>query len=98
MAAAAAAGGGAGWTALGTPTAELRLEFTLPTGQSFRWVKTGGDEYTGVIGQRVVRQARDGRRQPPRCFVGWSLTRPGMPRGRRSVLPLPPARAAPPNP
>lgn len=44
----------AGWRLLGTPREELRLEFTLPTGQSFRWRETGPDEYTGVVGQRVV--------------------------------------------
>lgn len=42
------------WTSLGTPEEELRLEFTLPTGQSFRWRKTADCEYTGVIGHRVV--------------------------------------------
>ena len=42
------------WKRLGTPRAELLLQFTLPTGQSFRWKETGVDEYTGVIGQRLV--------------------------------------------
>lgn len=42
------------WVSLGTPAEELRLEFTLLTGQSFRWVQTGEGRYTGVIGQRVV--------------------------------------------
>lgn len=45
----------ADWRSLGTSKQELRLEYTLPTGQSFRWRETGRDEYTGVIGQRVVR-------------------------------------------
>ncbi|KFM26186.1 N-glycosylase/DNA lyase [Auxenochlorella protothecoides] len=51
----------AGWHLLGTPREELRLEHTLPTGQSFRWRETGDDEYIGVIGQRVVqiRQLED---------------------------------------
>lgn len=44
----------AGWCSLGTPAAELRLEWTLPTGQSFRW-RRAGDEWVGVIGQRAVR-------------------------------------------
>jgi len=50
------AGGGGGWARLGTPSEELRLEFTLPTGQTFRWRRTGDAplEYTGVIGQRLV--------------------------------------------
>lgn len=39
---------------LGAPAAEVQLRFTLPTGQSFRWRPTGEDEYTGVIGSRVV--------------------------------------------
>ncbi len=43
-----------GWQSLGTPAAELRLEFTLTTGQSFRWRQVGAGEYVGVIGQRVV--------------------------------------------
>jgi hypothetical protein len=43
------------WTKLGTPASELLLDFTLPTGQSFRWRKTGQGQYTGVIHQRVVR-------------------------------------------
>ncbi|GAB4821909.1 hypothetical protein N2152v2_008955 [Parachlorella kessleri] len=44
-----------GWVSLCTPAAELQLDFTLPTGQSFRWRRTGSDQFTGVIGQRVVR-------------------------------------------
>ena len=45
-----------GWQSLGTPASELRLEWTLPTGQSFRWRQTGEAplEFTGVIGQRAV--------------------------------------------
>ena len=35
-------------------TPELRLDNTLPTGQSFRQRKTTAGEYVGVIGQRVV--------------------------------------------
>lgn len=34
---------------------ELTLDFTLPTGQSFRWRQTQPHEYTGVIGDRLVR-------------------------------------------
>lgn len=55
------------WRSLGTPAAELTLNCTLPTGQSFRWRRTGKDEYTGVIGQRVVR-AGTGRHVAP-CSV-----------------------------
>ena len=33
---------------------ELRLENTLPTGQSFRWRETTEGDYVGVIGERVV--------------------------------------------
>ncbi len=51
------------WHPLGTSAVELRLEHTLPTGQSFRWRQTGDAplEYTGVIGQRAVSG------QPPTC-------------------------------
>ena len=43
------------WRSLAMPRSELCLAFTLPTGQSFRWRKTGEDLYTGVVHQRVVR-------------------------------------------
>ena len=43
-----------GWASLGTPAKELRLDNTLPTGQSFRWRKTVDGDYVGVIGERVV--------------------------------------------
>ena len=49
--------GGGGWTSLGLNRRELTLDHTLPTGQSFRWRRTGENEYTGVIGTRVVRYA-----------------------------------------
>lgn len=42
------------WNYLGTPADELRLEFTLPTGQSFRWKEIAPDQYLGVIGHRAV--------------------------------------------
>jgi N-glycosylase/DNA lyase len=44
------------WTLLGTPSTELRLEFTLPTGQSFRWRESSPDsgEFTGVLGRRAM--------------------------------------------
>jgi hypothetical protein len=42
------------FTALGLKPTELNLHFTLPTGQTFRWKRTGEDEYTGLIDQRVV--------------------------------------------
>ena len=40
----------------GTTKEELSLEFTLPTGQSFRWrrVEAAEPTYDGVVGQRVV--------------------------------------------
>ena len=46
------------WRRLGTNAAELSLDFTLPTGQSFRWKATASHMYTGVIGQRAVSGAR----------------------------------------
>lgn len=42
------------WQSLGAPPAELTLDFTLPTGQSFRWRRTGAAEFTGVVDNRVV--------------------------------------------
>lgn len=42
------------WQSLGAPSAELTLDFTLPTGQSFRWRRTGTAEFTGVVDNRVV--------------------------------------------
>ena len=50
-----------GWISLGVGAKELRLENTLPTGQSFRWRETTEGDYVGVIGERVVsmRQAPD---------------------------------------
>jgi hypothetical protein len=59
--AAAADDDNGGWRSLGTPRAQLCLDFTLPTGQSFRWRRTGEGEYTGVVGARLVelRQAPD---------------------------------------
>ncbi|KAK9863991.1 hypothetical protein WJX84_001937 [Apatococcus fuscideae] len=44
---------------LGTSREELSLDFTLPTGQSFRWRQTGQSEYTGVVANRLVRLKQD---------------------------------------
>ena len=41
------------WTSLACGQAELRLDVTLPTGQSFRWRHADG-LYTGVVGRSVV--------------------------------------------
>lgn len=43
-----------GWRSLDTTREELCLDFTLPTGQSFRWRATGHGQYEGVIGSRAV--------------------------------------------
>jgi 8-oxoguanine DNA glycosylase, N-terminal domain len=45
---------GRGWRKLGAPPSELRLAFTLPTGQSFRWRRCGPEDFIGVVGQRLV--------------------------------------------
>ncbi|KAG2488622.1 hypothetical protein HYH03_012795 [Edaphochlamys debaryana] len=42
------------WRSLGVAPGELQLDFSLPTGQSFRWRCTGEGQYTGVIGPRLV--------------------------------------------
>lgn len=54
-----------GWRSLDTTREELCLDFTLPTGQSFRWRATGHGQYEGVIGSRAVRirQHEDGHVQ-----------------------------------
>ena len=44
------------WTDLGTSAQELSLDFTLPTGQSFRWKTHSPGEYFGVVGERAVGQ------------------------------------------
>ncbi|XP_024396718.1 N-glycosylase/DNA lyase OGG1 [Physcomitrium patens] len=48
--------GGEGWKwcSLGVGRAELCLDFTLPTGQSFRWRRTGLSQYTGVLGAHLI--------------------------------------------
>eukprot|EP00892_Ulva_mutabilis_P000326 jgi/Ulvmu1/10294/UM060_0096.1 len=52
---ASASAAGVSWTCLGTPTDQLVLQNTLPTGQSFRWYKCEGEaDFTGVVGERVV--------------------------------------------
>ncbi|PNH05522.1 N-glycosylase/DNA lyase, partial [Tetrabaena socialis] len=37
-----------------TSTAALQLEFCLPTGQTFRWRRTGDGQFTGVVGTRLL--------------------------------------------
>ena len=41
------------WRSLKVPPAELRLDFTLPTGQSFRWKKHTDGCYVGVVRNRA---------------------------------------------
>lgn len=38
------------WRSLGVGMKELKLDITFPTGQTFRWKKTGPSEYTGAVG------------------------------------------------
>ncbi|KAG0559183.1 hypothetical protein KC19_10G084800 [Ceratodon purpureus] len=47
-------GGGCEWSSLGVGRAELCLDLTLLTGQSFRWRKTGVGQFTGVVGAHLV--------------------------------------------
>lgn len=44
------------WRSLGTPSEELRLEWTLPTGQTFQWRRSSSDPnlYTGVLARRLL--------------------------------------------
>lgn len=44
----------ASWCSLGVGRAELCLDLTLPTGQSFRWKQTGQSQYTGVVGKHLI--------------------------------------------
>ena len=69
-----------GWRSLGTPASELRLEWTLPTGQSFRWRQTGEAplEFTGVIGQRAVGMQLAPCTSPLRCCSLLSLSSGGV--------------------
>lgn len=46
------------WRSLRTKAEELRLDFTLPTGQTFRWRLTAPGEYVGIVGQRAVRPSK----------------------------------------
>ena len=61
---------GEGWRSLAMPKKELCLAFTLPTGQSFRWRKTGNDVYTGVVHKRVVRHLPISSRPQPTFHAG----------------------------
>lgn len=42
------------WTPLNAGKSELYLPLTFPTGQTFRWKKTGHLQYTGSIGSHLV--------------------------------------------
>ncbi|KAI9140742.1 hypothetical protein BKA69DRAFT_1078531 [Paraphysoderma sedebokerense] len=42
------------WRSLLTPPEELRLDLTLNSGQCFRWVNTGENEWTNVLKGRIV--------------------------------------------
>lgn len=47
------------WEPLGIPRSELSLSLTLPTGQTFRWRKTGPDQFTGVVGPHLLSLRHD---------------------------------------
>ncbi|KAJ1696359.1 hypothetical protein LUZ63_004871 [Rhynchospora breviuscula] len=42
------------WELLPFPQSELSLPLTLPTGQSFRWRRTGPLQFTGVVGSHLI--------------------------------------------
>ncbi|KJE97506.1 DNA N-glycosylase [Capsaspora owczarzaki ATCC 30864] len=42
------------WRSLAAPPAELRIDVTLACGQSFRWKKTGDNEWSSVLGGRLI--------------------------------------------
>lgn len=45
---------GGDWQPLGIPKSELSLPLTLPTGQTFRWRRTGHSQFTGVVGPHLL--------------------------------------------
>ncbi|XP_078440978.1 8-oxoguanine-DNA glycosylase 1 [Wolffia australiana] len=42
------------WELVGVARVELSLPLTLPTGQTFRWRKTGAEQFTGVVGRHLL--------------------------------------------
>ena len=50
----------AAWTGLNTTQQELRLDATLPTGQSFRWRCVRPGEYVGVVAGQVYHMRQGG--------------------------------------
>jgi len=60
------------WTALGTTRKEISLQFTLPTGQSFRWRRLGDDLFAGVIGRRVVSRGHERSTSHMALIVRWA--------------------------
>ncbi|KAK8951833.1 N-glycosylase/DNA lyase OGG1 [Platanthera zijinensis] len=42
------------WRPLDVPRSELSLPLTLPTGQTFRWRRTGHSQFTGVVGPHLL--------------------------------------------
>lgn len=67
------------WTPLPLSAQELDLDFTLPTGQSFRWRKTSPSVYTGVIGNRLVQvsQRESHLREKRKKIASSSASSPG---------------------
>ncbi|KAL0908267.1 hypothetical protein M5K25_022754 [Dendrobium thyrsiflorum] len=49
-----AAVAGRDWQLLDVPRSELSLPLTLPTGQTFRWRRTGPSQFTGVVGPHLL--------------------------------------------
>ncbi|KAG0480533.1 hypothetical protein HPP92_011391 [Vanilla planifolia] len=47
------------WHPLEIPLSELSLSLTLPTGQTFRWRRTGRSQFTGVVGPHLVSLKHD---------------------------------------
>ncbi|EXB60112.1 N-glycosylase/DNA lyase [Morus notabilis] len=47
------------WVPLNLPQSELSLPLTFPTGQTFRWRKTGPLQYTGAVGPHLVSLKHD---------------------------------------
>lgn len=74
------------WRSLGASGTELRLKYTLETGQTFRWRRTGDAEYTGVVGNRLVQVQQDDKDVRFRVLARTCGSEGGQEKGDLDVL------------